>query len=78
VWAANPIYKSRRIFYSSAPHVLAKGPAGKKYLVNKVREIKKCSDKIEKPIDRLRFIGLLVPKLKSFAIATGLIKLHAK
>jgi len=37
-----PGIKSRRIFCSSAPQILAKVPAGKKYLFSREYEIKKC------------------------------------
>jgi len=38
VWAANPKYKSRRIF-SSDPSISGEGVQRKKYLVNKMREL---------------------------------------
>ena len=44
---SQPEVKSRRIFYSSAPHILAKGSAGKKCSISKYHEIKNVKRKME-------------------------------
>src|SRR4030042_2554764 len=53
-------------FFASDPSVLGEGVQRQKIPIQS--KLKKCLDKIRKPVDRLRFIGLLRPDKSGLAM----------